>query len=108
MDIEVFWDMPSSRPSYVCLGLQGHSVFADFDRGPDGLLFLVRISFDGYGCCTAPADIGRLSKGDSETLASMQRGRYVPPEQVAPILRAYFQQHRDLLWADALEHHGLL
>jgi hypothetical protein len=108
MQIELFLDMPASRPAYVCLGLQGHSVFVDFDLDSEGRLYLVRISFDGYGCCTAPAEIGRFSKTDSQTLVAMRAGRYVPPEQIEPILRAYFQQHRDLLWPDALERHGLL
>lgn len=100
VQIEVYRDMPSSRPSALCLALQGGSVFADFDRDGDGLLYLVRISFDGYGCCTAPAEIGRLSELDSQAV--------LDPQVAEPILRAYFQRHRDVLWADALEEHGLL
>lgn len=82
-------------------------MFADFDLDPDGRVFAVRVSFDGYGCCHAPADIGRMSARDSESLRAMvEQGSLQPGAE--QLLRSYFQQNRDAFWSDALEYHGLL
>ena len=106
MDIDIYPPMPT-RPCRFCLSLQGGSVFADFDVDPDGRVFAVRVSFDGYGCCHAPANVGRMSLRDSEALLAMvQQGSI--HATAAKILRAYFQQNRDAFWSDALTHHGLL
>jgi hypothetical protein len=107
MEIELYRPMLPSRPCRFCLALQGGSVFADFDVDPDGRVFAVRVSFDGYGCCHAPAAVGRISLRDSEALLAMvQRGSI--DAAAAPVLRAYFQQHRDAFWPDALARYGLL
>jgi len=80
-------------------------VFADFDVDTDGRVFAVRVSFDGYGCCRL-AEVGRMSARDSEALLAMvERGVL---DDAAPILRAYFQANRDVIWSDALEEHGLV
>jgi hypothetical protein len=86
---------------------RGGSVFADFDVDPDGRVFAVRVSFDGYGCCHAPVDVGRMSVRDSEALLAMAQQGSIHAA-AAQALRAYFQQDRDAFWSDALTHHGLL
>lgn len=82
-------------------------MFADFDVDPDGRVFAARVSFDGYGCCNAPADIGRMDAHDSDALLSMvdQGSMGATASQV---LRAYFRQNRDVLWIEALADHDLL
>jgi hypothetical protein len=107
MDIALYPPMLPSRPCHFCLSLQGGSVFADFDVDADGRVFAVRVSFDGYGCCHAPADVGRMNVRDSEALLAMVEQGSVQAG-TAQVLRSYFQQNRDALWNDALEHHGLL
>lgn len=106
MEIALYPPMPT-RPCRFCLTLQGGSVFADFDVDPNGRVYAVRVSYDGYGCCTAPAEIGRMNADDSQRLLAMvQRGSIEPA--AATVLRAYFNQNRSALWADALVEHGLL
>lgn len=107
MEIEIYPPMVPSRPCRFCLSLQGGSVFADFDVADDGCVFAVRVSFDGYGCCHAPADVGRMTARDSERVLSMAERGVVDPV-AANILRAYFRQNRDAFWSDALVRHGLL
>jgi hypothetical protein len=107
MDIALYPPMLPTRPCRFCLSLQGDNVFADFDVDPDGRVFAVRVSFDGYGCCDAPADVGRMSVHDSEVLLAMVQQGSVHAA-AAQTLRAYFQQNRDVFWSDALIHHGLL
>jgi hypothetical protein len=107
MEIELWEPMPS-RPCRICLSLQGGSVFADFDVDRDERLYLVRISLDGYGCCRAPADVGRMRPEDSSLLLDMTARRAVEPGAVEPILRGYFTENEERLWGDALREHGLV
>jgi hypothetical protein len=107
MHIELFEPMPT-RPARVCLSLELGSVFADFDVDPgSGCLYLVRISFDGYGCCQAPAAIGRMSHEDSRALIEMADRRVVDPG-AEPILRKYLTDNERLLWSDALREYDLV
>lgn len=106
MQIAVYPPMPN-RPCRFCLSLQGDSVFADFDVDPDGRAYVVRVSFDGYGCCHAPADIGRMNARDSELLQTMV-WQGVVHLGAARALRAYFHENRGVLWIDALARHDLL
>lgn len=106
MEIALFPPMPT-RPCRFCLRLQGGSVFADFGVDPDGRVYATRVSFDGYGCCHAPAEIGRMSERDSEALLEMVQQGSIDPA-AASVLRTYFDANRGALWDDALAHHGLL
>jgi hypothetical protein len=67
----------------------------------------VRVSFDGYGCSHAPADVGRMNMHDSDALLAMvQQGSI--DAAAADILRAHFQENRDAFWRDALAYHDLV
>jgi hypothetical protein len=83
-------------------------VFADFEFGPNGGLFLVRISFDGYGCCEPAACVGELSADKTRRfIEHIQAGSVGSPE-VEEILRSYFSDNKSLLWEEALVSHGLI
>jgi hypothetical protein len=97
-----------TRSSSFCLGLQGGSVFADFDIDPTGCVYLVRISFDGYGCCVPDGDIPRLTAQESRTLLGLLDLEEVNVDKIGEILRCFFDRSRGLIWADALAEHGLL
>lgn len=104
MDIERWTWETGTRPCRVALSLGLGSVFADFDVDADtGRAFLVRISFDGYGCCNAPADIGRMTDEESKALLET-----VDAAALEPILRRYFRANEALLWSDALREHDLV
>lgn len=109
MKARVFPPM-QTRPCDFCLSLQGDSVFADFAIDRAGRVYLVRISYDGYGCCTPPslAHSGAMSGPDSAELLNAVRRQDVETSSVAAILTAYFSRHQDVLWPDALNDHGLL
>jgi len=107
MEIALYPPMLPSRPCRFCLSLQGDSVFADFDVDPDGRVFAVRVSFDGYGCCHAPVDIGRMTEHDSQALLAMVEHDALSAA-ATKILRTYFRTNRDVLWSDALVDHDLL
>lgn len=106
MQIALYPAMPT-RPYNFCLSLQDGNVFADFNIDPDGRVCAVRISFDGYGCCSTPANVGRMNPLDSAMLLTKVRQGSIDPS-AAKVLRAYFNENRNAFWVDALVSHDLL
>ncbi|WP_246026995.1 hypothetical protein [Marinicella litoralis] len=101
--------MPT-RPCDICLALQDDSVFADFALDEEGQLYLVRISFDGYGCCypswkEAPI---KIESGVSQQLLEKVEKDNVATKDVANILSAYFINCGEAIWVDALQTHELI
>lgn len=101
--------MPS-RPCKFCLAIQNSSVFLDLDIDQDGCLYLVRISFDGYGCCI-PRVKSSIRKIDSEKsrrlIGYINKGELEKPD-AAQIISEHLRQNAEFLWADALSHHQLI
>lgn len=99
----------NTRPCLFSVGMQDDSVFADFDKSTDGSLYLVRISFDGYGCCNLEAPFTYLSAEESEHLiSSLEKTHWTTTSEISDILRAYFSTVRGKVWEDALNQYGLI
>ena len=99
--------MPT-RPCRFCLGLQDDSVFADFDVDDEGRVRLLRISFDGYGCCSAAGGFKKMSPEDSRLfVGAVDRGD-VGDRKIEAALRTYFRENSEAIWSDALTDHELL
>jgi len=98
-----------SRPCKYSLTMQDDSVIADFDMGGD-TLFLVRISFDGYGCCNPTPDAGlsRFSKQQSVRLIKAINANTFTEVDVQELLKAYLTENSNDLWPDSLKHHNLI
>lgn len=103
-------DIMMTRPCKLCLALQDDSVFADFDVDDNGCLFLLRISFDGYGSCKIGEDekIGRIDKNKSDFLFAHINDEYASVPEASQILSEYFGQNRELIWEDALKEYELV
>lgn len=100
------WDTPT-RPCRFSLNLQDACVFADFDVNWHGEVYLTRISFDGYGCCTTERDASRLSAEESQVLLNFVDADDVDRDEVREILYRYFAANQDVIWRDALVENGL-
>lgn len=103
-------DLMSSRPCHYRFALQDDSVFADFDIDQNDCLYLVRISFDGYGCCRVETDngIGRIESKRSNYLIKHIQTDYSTDHEASKILMEYFNANKKWLWEDALKKHGLI
>lgn len=101
--------MPT-RPCRYCLALQDDSVFADFNVDEIGCLYLVRISFDGYGCCSLDSKIkiGRIEKFKSDSLIMQIEANDFENPEASKILKEYFRDNMESLWEDALKDHDLI
>lgn len=108
MEISKYVWTTGTRPCSFCLCLQGGSVFADFNIDSDGRGYLVRISFDGYGCCTTDARVTRLPLDESHTLVKRIDTDDVDRDEIREILYRYFDQNKNVIWRDALVEHELL
>lgn len=88
----------------------GDVAFADFTLDADRRPVLIRISFDGYGCCT-PEDVNvaPMDAADSyKLLTAIESGDQLGTEAIRAILRRYFETHRNVVWEDALIEWGLV
>lgn len=101
--------MPT-RPCRYCLALQDDSVFADFDVDENGCLYIVRISYDGYGCChpegnNKPRSLNRVL---SKRLIELIEGNNLEQPDASNILSQYLKDNKEALWEDALRDHRLI
>ena len=99
-----------TRPCHFSLALQDSRVFADFNLDENEQIYLVRISFDGYGCCY-PSWKGQPVKIDgrlSRQLLRKIRENNIATDEVTQILSTYFTQCGDAIWIDALQAHNLV
>ena len=103
---ELFTVMPS-RPCSFCLSLQGGQVFADFDIDAGGLVSLLRISFDSYGCCHL-SRASKMAAEDSRLIRSAVALKKNKKSDVQHVLRRYFQSNSVEIWRDALEEYGFI
>jgi len=100
----------NTRPCKYALAMQNHSVFADFDIDEFGCLYLVRISYDGFGCCRIDNadDINRINKTDSQLLIRSIEQNSLQRKTIQRIVLNHLKANAEHLWKDALEFHNLL
>jgi len=83
-------------------------ILADFNIDSDERVYLVRISFDGYGCCATEGKIARMPLDESHTLVKLVNTDDVYRDEIREILYRYFDRNQNAIWRDALEEHDLL
>lgn len=71
-------------------------------------MYVVRISFDGFGCCVTDEKVTRLPLDESHTLVQMVDTDDVNRDEIREILYRYFDQNKTAIWREALEDHELL
>ena len=113
MEIEnndFYWtSMPSSRKADYYLGYYNGSVFIDFDNLNDEQVALVRISFDGYGCCKVKSDeVVPVTKNDSAKFKMMFESDNIDQDEMMKIVSATLLANKKLLWEDALKKYKLI
>ena len=97
--------MPT-RPCLYCLCFNGSCVFADFDVA-DGKLFIVRISFDGYGCYRVNNKDWAIGASDSKRMSDWIESNNVDHAEMREVLTDYFRRRQTSDFDDALAHNGL-
>lgn len=99
--------MPSSRPADYYLGYMEGSVFLDFNNIASNQVSLIRISFDGYGCCELGRDSTPLNEDDSRTFMRIVQEKITEQKALLAIVKQAINLNKDLIWSDALKEYYL-
>ena len=100
--------MPASRPADYYLGYLDGCVFLDFDNVEDDKICLVRISFDGYGCCGLEDHRIPLSIEDSKKFKDILQNNISDQEELLKIVKRAVVLNKENILADALEEYELI
>jgi hypothetical protein len=95
------------READFILSFQNGAVFIDFNRTPDNLIYLVRISFDGYGCCNLEKKI-ILGKETSKQFLGEMAKEGLDQNVITLIVKEAINENKDQIWIEALEEYGLV
>lgn len=100
--------MPDPRTADHYLGCLDGFVFLDFNVSNDGLIALIRISFDGYGCCNLGAQAVNLSAADSQEFLVEIEKEVLNQEALGRLVGELLKINSASIWEDALTEYGLI
>ena len=97
---------PTPRPCLYCLCFNGSCVFADFDLDDDRL-FIVRISFDGYGCYKIDDRSWSINAEDSSRMIDWIESGDVDHDEMRAVLTEYIRRRKTTIFDDALVYNEM-
>ena len=100
--------MPKTRKADYYLGCLDSSVFLDFNLSTDKLISLIRISFDGYGCCNIGDKAGCLNLQDSQQFIEEIDKEVLNQESIGRLVKEIIKINKAHIWTDAIEEYGLI
>jgi hypothetical protein len=100
--------MPDSRKADYYLGCLEGSVFMDFNCTTYKQLYLCRISFDGYGCCSLDSNSKCLDDQLSKDFIEQISKDNLDQEKITKIVLELIRLNKDNIWTDALEEYNLI
>jgi len=100
--------MPETRKADYCLGFGNGSVFLDFNRTYDDQIYLVRISFDDYGCCNLDEQTKHLNKEDSRIFIEEFEKVKLDQEKISILVKEVIKSNQEQIWTEPIEEYGLL
>lgn len=100
--------MPKTRPADFYLGGLDGAVFMDFCLNEKSQIALVRISFDGFGCCQLPKQTTPLSNEDSVSFVRGMQQEDLNQAAITTLVQQLLRQNQAHIWAEALERYQLL
>lgn len=100
--------MPDSRKADFYLGCLHSSVFMDFNLTSENLISLIRVSFDGYGCCNITDTKNLLNFDLSEKFIEEISKDELDQIKLTPLVKEIIKINQEYIWTDALEEYNLL
>lgn len=101
-------EMPSSRKADFYLGCLDGCVFLDFNLTNNKLISLLRISFDGYGCCNLADNGNTLDFEKSKCFIEEVTKDEIDQEKLTPLIKEIIKINKEHIWNDALDKYNLL
>lgn len=109
MDFDFFkTTMPKTRKADYYLGCLDSCVFIDFNRTNENRIYLKRISFDGYGCCTLERGSNELSQIDSKEFIEEIEKENLDQATITKLVKQIISINKEYIWNDALERYNLI
>lgn len=99
--------MPKTRKADYYLGCLDSSVFLDFNVSNENLVFLIRISFDGYGCCDFEENSKPLSIEDSKIFIQFINHDELFQNIIHSLVKKAIEINKENIWTDALNEYEL-
>ncbi len=100
--------MPADRKADYYLCYHDSSVFIDFNSSASNEISLIRISFDGFGCCDIEKQSKKLNLKDSQEFLKQIKQDNLNQEVIAELVKKLIFLNKDFIWTDALEKYGLI
>ena len=100
--------MPESRKADYYLCCLDSSVFIDFNSSPNNKISLIRISFDGFGCCNIDNKSKKLNLKDSQKFIEEIDKEELNQFAITELVKKAIRINKEYIWADALEKYGLI
>lgn len=100
--------MPDTRKANYYFGCLDSSVFIDFNESTENKIQLIRISFDGYGCCELNKRAVFLNQEESQQFIITIKSDPLDQEMMAVLVKKSIQINKEFIWIDALEEYGLI
>ena len=108
-DFDFFkWTMSESRKADFYLGCLDGSVFLDFNYTTTKLIYLRRISFDGFGCCNIDNNMQCLDDKSSKDFVHEIGKDNLNQERITKIILELIELNKNNIWTDALEKYNLI
>ena len=98
--------MPSSRIADYYLACLDDSVFLDFNNVENSRVCLVRISFDGFGCCHLGEKAESLNSEDSKLFKEIFKSQFTNQDIFEAVVKQAIFINRHLIWGDALKEYN--
>ncbi len=100
--------MPASRKADYYLCCLDSSVFIDFNSSPDNEISLIRISFDGFGCCNIDGKAKNLNLEDSQKFIQEINKEKLNQIAITELVKKAIRINKEFIWTDALEKYELI
>jgi hypothetical protein len=100
--------MPNTRKADFYLGCLDSSVFIDFNKLESGQVSIVRISFDGFGCCNLKAKGEPLNIEESELFLHQMKVDIIDQKIIATLVGTAIRMNKEQIWIEALEKYKLI
>lgn len=100
--------MPKTRRADYYLGYLDSCGFIDFNSSTDHQISLVRISFDGYGCCNLDGKAQCLNSEESSMFIEEMNKEFLNQEKITVLVKKLIRINKQHIWNDAIEEYGLI
>lgn len=98
-----------TRIADYCLSYDDDSVFIDFNDCSNEQIRLIRISFDGYGCCNSLERTSIPLAIDKSRLFKEQVAAGITNQELMlSLVKESILLNKEQLWMDALEEYALI